>query len=134
MEAEARAPTGPDEGLVAWTHVIYFLHTLSVLIGITSFATIVGAFVFGVPSIVAVVLNYVKRGEAAGTWLESHFRWQIRSFWFAMLWCALGAVLVVTFVGIPFAILVFVGAGVWVVYRIARGWLALKDGKALPVA
>ena len=122
----------PDEGLVAWTHVIYGLHSLSVLIGITSAATIVGAFVFGVPSIVAVVLNYLKRGEAAGTFLESHFRWQIRTFWFALLWCAVGLLLMLTLIGIPSGLLVFIGAGVWVLYRIVRGWLALKDGKPLP--
>ncbi len=124
----------PDEGLVAWTHVIYGLHSLSVLIGITSAATIVGAFVFGVPSIVAVVLNYLKRGEAAGTFLESHFRWQIRTFWFAALWCVIGGLLMATLIGFPIAILVFIGAGVWVVYRIVRGWLALNNGKPLPVA
>ncbi len=124
----------PDEGLVAWTHVIYGLHSLSVLIGITSAATIVGAFVFGVPSIVAVVLNYLKRGEAAGTYLESHFRWQIRTFWFAVLWCLIGVLMMATLIGIPVAIVVFISAGVWVVYRVVRGWLALKDGKPLPVA
>ena len=124
----------PDEGLVAWTHVIYGLHSLSVLIGITSAATIVGAVVFGVPSIVAVVLNYLKRGEAAGTYLESHFRWQIRTFWFAVLWCLIGVLMMATLIGIPVAIVVFISAGVWVVYRVVRGWLALKDGKPLPVA
>ncbi len=123
-----------DEGLVAWTHVIYGLHSLSVLIGITSAATIVGAFVFGVPSIVAVVLNYLKRGEAAGTFLESHFRWQIRTFWFALLWCLIGVLLMATLVGIPVAMIVLISAGVWVVYRVVRGWLALKNGKPLPVA
>ena len=124
----------PDEGLVAWTHVIYGLHSLSVLIGIASAATIVGAFVFGVPSIVAVVLNYLKRGEAAGTFLESHFRWQIRTFWFAVLWCLIGVLMMATLIGTPVAMVVFISAGVWVVYRVVRGWLALKGGKPLPVA
>jgi uncharacterized membrane protein len=113
------------------THVIYGLHSLSVLIGITSAVTIVGAFVFGWPSIVAVILNYAKRDEARGTWLESHFRWQIRTFWFGLLWCAIGAVLVLTVIGIPLAAVVFVAAGLWVIYRIVRGWLALGEGKPL---
>lgn len=134
MRQNDDASRSPDEGLVAWTHVIYGLHSLSVLIGITSAATIVGAFVFGVPSIVAVVLNYLKRGEAAGTYLESHFRWQIRTFWFAVLWCLIGVLLMATLVGIPVAIVVLISAGVWVVYRVVRGWLALKEGKPLPVA
>jgi len=100
-------------------------------IGVTTAATIVGAFVFGVPSIIAVVINYVKRSEARGTFLESHFRWQIRTFWFAFLWCVVGGMLFVTLVGIPLAIGVFFAAGVWAIYRIARGWLALRDRKPM---
>jgi uncharacterized membrane protein len=79
-----------------------------------------------VPSIIAVIINYVKRGEARGTFLESHFRWQIRTFWFAFLWCVIGGMLFVTLVGIPLAIGVFFAAGVWAIYRIARGWLACE--------
>ena len=67
-------------------------------------ATVVGSFLFGWPSIIAVILNYIKRGEARGTWLESHFRWQIRTFWFAVLWCLIGGVLFITLVGIPIAL------------------------------
>ena len=128
---EQLQPGAPAPSLVTLTHVIYGLHSLSVLIGITSAVTIVGAFVFGWPSIVAVILNYVKRDEARGTYLESHFRWQIRTFWFGLLWCAVGVVLMLTVIGIPLAFLVFFGAGLWVIYRIARGWLALNEGKAL---
>ena len=117
------------EGLRAWTHVIYGLHALSVLIGATSAAFIVTAFVFGLPSIVAVILNYVKRGEARGTFLESHFRWQIRTFWFTLLWCVIGWLLFVTIVGVVLAVPLFLGVGIWVIYRVVRGWLALKDGK-----
>ena len=127
-EIPAAAPA-PD--LVTVTHLVYALHALSLLIGVTTAATIVGAFVFGVPSIIAVVINYVKRGEARGTFLESHFRWQIRTFWFALLWCVIGGMLFVTLVGIPFAVMVFIGAGVWAIYRITRGWLALRDGKPM---
>ncbi|MGH7827938.1 MAG: DUF4870 family protein [Candidatus Binatia bacterium] len=123
--------TAPAPGLVTVTHLVYALHALSLLIGVTSAATIVGAFVFGVPSIIAVVINYVKRGEARGTFLESHFRWQIRTFWFALLWCVIGGVLFVTLVGIPLAVAVFFAAGVWAIYRIARGWLALRDLKPM---
>ena len=121
------------DGLRAWTHVIYGLHALSVLIGVTTAAFIVTAFVFGLPSIVAVVLNYLKRAEARGTFLESHFRWQIRTFWFTLLWCVIGGLLIATVIGAPFAILLFIAVGVWVIYRVVRGWLALKDGKPLPL-
>ena len=131
------SPRAPDEGLVARTHVIYGMHSLAVLIGVTSAATVVGAFIFSLPSIVAVVLSYLKRGEAAGTFLESHYRWLIRTFWFAVLWGAIAIVitlvLVLTIVGILVAWLPVLVVGVWLIYRIARGWLALKDGKGLPV-
>jgi len=119
------------DGLRAWTHIIYGLHALSVVIGISSAAFIVTAFVFGVPSIVAVILNYLKRAEARGTFLESHFRWQIRTFWFTLLWCAVGGILFATIVGAILAVPLFLAVGVWVIYRVVRGWLALKNGKAI---
>ena len=128
---EPNSKRTPDEGLVAWTHVIYGLHAVAVLIGVTSAVTVVGAFVFSLPSIVAVVLSYLKRGEAAGTFLESHYRWLIRTFWFAVLWGGLAVIvsvaLVLTIVGILIAWLPVLVVGVWLVYRVARGWLALKD-------
>ena len=71
----------PSPSLVRWTQLIYGLHAFSLLTGILGAATVVGAFLTGWPSIIAVILNYVKRSEARGTWLESHFRWQIRTFW-----------------------------------------------------
>src|SRR3984893_2107938 len=75
-----------DASLVSYTHIIYALHSLSVLIGLTSAVTIVGSFIFGLPSIIAVVMNYARQSDVRGTFLESHFRWQIRTFWFALLW------------------------------------------------
>jgi len=132
MSHNASIPTtAPLPSLVTVTHLVYALHALSLLIGVTTAASIIGAFVFGVPSIIAVVINYVKRGEARGTYLESHFRWQIRTFWFALLWCVIGGMLFITLVGIPLAIAVFFAAGVWAIYRIARGWLALRDQKPM---
>jgi uncharacterized membrane protein len=131
MTENTAIPIDPVPSIVTVAHLVYALHALSLLIGVTTAATIVGAFVFGVPSIIAVVINYVKRGEARGTFLESHFRWQIRTFWFALLWCVIGGVLFVTFLGIPLAVGVFFATGVWVIYRIARGWLALRDRKPM---
>jgi len=127
MSEKTEVPAVPAPALVTVTHLVYALHALSLLIGVTTAATIVGAFVFGVPSIIAVVINYLKREEARGTFLESHFRWQIRTFWFALLWCVIGTVLFATLMGIPLALAVFLGAGVWAIYRVARGWLALRD-------
>src|SRR5687767_5885158 len=104
MSNNTAVSTGAPPGLVTIAHLVYALHALSLLIGVTTAATIIGAFVFGVPSIIAVIINYLKRGEASGTFLESHFRWQIRTFWFALLWFVIGWMLFVTFVGIPLAI------------------------------
>ena len=131
MSNETLINANPLPSLLSVTHLVYALHALSLLIGITTAATIIGAFVFGVPSIIAVVINYLKRGEASGTFLESHFRWQIRTFWFGLLWCLLGGFLFVTFLGIPLAIVVFIAAGVWVIYRIVKGWLTLRDRKPM---
>ena len=127
------APAEPPHSLVVWTHVIYALHAFSLLTGILGAATIVGAFLTGWPSIIAVILNYVKRSEARGIWLESHFRWQIRTFWFGLLWVALCLLFVVVTLGIGIVIawLPLAVVGFWFIYRIARGWLALKDRRPL---
>jgi len=126
-------PQQPDGSLVTWAQVIYALHAFSLLTGILGAATVVGAFLTGWPSIIAVILNYVKRSEARGTWLESHFRWQIRTFWYGLLWVGLCGLFVVLTLGIGILIawlpLAFVG--VWFVYRVVRGWLALRDGRPM---
>ena len=122
---------GPASSLVTTAQIIYGLHALSILIGLTSAITIVGAFVFGVPSIIAVILNYVYQPNVRGTFLESHFRWQIRTFWFALLWIVIGVMLFVTLIGIPIAWIVLIAAGIWVIYRVARGWLTLQERKPM---
>ena len=122
----------PRPGLVTLAHVIYGLHAFSAVTGMLSPAMIITAFLTGWPSIIAVILNYVKRSEVRGTWLDSHFSWQIRTFWFALLWLAIGAVLFLTVIGIPFAFAVWFATGIWVLYRIIRGWLALGSQKELP--
>jgi uncharacterized membrane protein len=129
------APALPESSLLTWTHVIYALHAASLLSGILGAATIVGAFLIGWPSIIAVILNYVKRGEARGTWLDSHFRWQIRTFWFGVLWVALCVLFVVFTLGIGMIIawLPLAIVGLWFIYRIVRGWLALKERRPMYV-
>ena len=121
----------PREGLVRLTHIIYGLHAFSAVMGVISSAAVVTAFLTGWPSILAVILNYARRADVRGTYLESHFRWQIRTFWFAVLWVVVAMILFVTIVGIPLAWLVVVVTGVWVLYRIGRGWLALNDGREI---
>ena len=122
-----------DSSLVTLTHIIYALHTASIVIGVVTAATIVGAFLFGIPSIIAVILNYVRRSDARGTYLDSHFRWQIRTFWFAALWFVIAWLLIATLllaiIGFPILGLI----ALWVIYRVVRGWLTLKDHRPMPV-
>lgn len=124
------APAGT---LFNWTQAIYALHAFSLLAGIFGAATIFGAFLTGWPSIIAVIFNYVKRSEVRGTWLESHFRWQIRTFWFGLLWVTLCVLFVVLTLGIGILIawLPLLLVSVWFVYRIARGWIRLRDGQPM---
>jgi uncharacterized membrane protein len=127
-------PTSPPASLVTYTHWMYALHAFSALMGVVSAATVVGQFVFGVPSIIAVVMNYVKRSEVRGTWLDSHFGWQLRTFWYAMLWFVLiglfsaPLVLLLGFGIVTWIVGAFV-VGIWIIYRVARGWLRLNDGQ-----
>jgi uncharacterized membrane protein len=125
----------PGDALVTWTKVIYALHAFSLITGIIGTATIVGAFLTGWPSIIAVILNYIKRSEVRGTWLESHFRWQIRTFWFGLLWIALclGFIVATFGIGILIAWIPIGLVGLWFVYRIIRGWVALSDGQPMYV-
>jgi uncharacterized membrane protein len=126
-----------DASLVTYTHVIYALHSLSVLMGLATTASIVFSFVGGLPSIVAVIMNYARRSDTRGTFLESHFRWQIRTFWFALLWLIIVNVvawpLVAIIIGLPILLLGTVAIGVWIVYRVVRGWLALRDQRPMYV-
>ena len=121
--------------LFNWTQGIYALHAFSLLMGILGPVTIISAFLMGWPSIIAVILNYVKRGDVRGSWLESHFRWQIRTFWYGLLWVGLcGLFIILTLgIGIIIAWLPLAIVSVWFVYRIVRGWLALRDGRPMPV-
>ena len=82
-------------------HIVYGLHAFAIVLGITGAATVVGGFVGSVPSIIAVIISYVKRGGARGTWAASHYRWQIRTFWFALLWLIIAMLLFITLVVVP---------------------------------
>lgn len=144
--------------VTGYTHVMYALHALAGLIGVTSGATIVGAFVFGVPSIIAILMNYARRDAVRGSWLETHFTWQARTFWTAVVLLVLliGVALLLSLFGLLSLIstpltgaagavgagagfggawLAFtVGAivtGLWILYRVIRGWIALRDGKVM---
>ncbi len=123
----------PDSHLVTVAHVVYALHAFSAITGISSTAFIVTAFLSGWPSIIAVVINYVKRSDVRGTFLDSHFSWQIRTFWWALLWFCIGGLLIITLIGALIGVPLMVVTGLWVLYRIARGWLALLSNKPMPM-
>ena len=138
---DATAPQQPvvagvnEQSLRTWTHVIYMLHAFSLAIGILGAASVVGSFLIGWPSIIAVILNYVKRSEVRGTWLESHFRWQIRTFWFGLLWVSLCVLFVILTLGIGILIvwLPIAIVAIWFIYRIVRGWMALGSNQPMKI-
>ena len=125
-----QAAEPPNSALVA-SHVVYGLHSFAIVIGILGAPTVIGGFVGSVPSIIAVIINYVKRGSARGSWLESHYRWQIRTFWYALLWLVVAIVLLMTVIGVPFGFGLLAVATAWLIYRIARGWLRLLDRRPM---
>ncbi len=134
MTDQTPATQNVRTSLIHVTHLIYGLHASAVVIGLLSSATVAGGLVFGLPSLAGVVLNYWMRSEVRGTWLDAHFRWQIRTFWFTLLWLVVYGLLIVTIIGIPVAWLLIFILGIWVAYRVLRGWLALKNGELPPVS
>ena len=130
--SERLVPTIPQDNLVLLTHIIYALHALSVIMGLIGSAFVITAFLTSWPSIIAIIINYVKRDAVRHMYLDSHFSWQIRTFWFALLWVIIAVILFMTVFGIPLAWIITISAGIWVSYRIIRGWIALCDGKPMP--
>ncbi len=133
--SDVRPPsvTEPLSSVLTVAQTVYALHTVAIVIGIVGAPTVVGSFVGSLPSIIAVILNYAKRGDARGSWVESHYRWQIRTFWFAVLWVVVASVLIITVVGAPIGFGVLVALTLWLIYRIGRGWLRLRDQLAMYV-
>jgi len=103
------------KSLKAVTTAVYALQAASFLLGFTF--------------LVAVIVNYVKKPDSQGTWLESHFRWQIHTFWFGLLWSVIGLVAFTSLGGISYLLLIV--NTLWIIYRIVKGWLRLTDGKAM---
>jgi uncharacterized membrane protein len=125
-----------NSSLVRLTHITYGLHAIGLALGIFGASTVVGAFL-GLPSVAALIINYVKRDDARGTWLESHVSWQIRTFWWVLAWAVL-----IVLVSAPLVLLLGLGLvtgwvglaalGLWAIYRIARGWMRLNAHQPMP--
>jgi uncharacterized membrane protein len=117
MAAPGAAASGEDAqgSLRRLAGLVYGLQAASMLVGVTLFA--------------GVIVNYLRREQAAGTWLESHFTWQIRTFWWSLAWGVLGIATTIVVVGI----FILIGSGVWFVYRIVRGWIELNEGRPMYV-
>jgi len=131
--AEETQSEEPVPSVLVAAHVVYGLHTVAIVLGITGSATVIGGFVGSVPSIIAVIINYLKRGGARDSWAASHYRWQIRTFWFSLLWLIIAMLLVVTLVGAPVGLGLLIALTLWLIYRIARGWLRLLDKQPMYV-
>lgn len=108
---------GPPRSLVNVGHAIYACYALG--------------FFIGVSALVGVIIAYVKRDDAAGTWMASHFSWQIRTFWWSLLWCAIGWVFFATIIGAVIAFPLWAVAWLWALYRVIKGWLRLNDARAV---
>lgn len=106
---------GPPSGLVNVGHAIYACYAIGFFVGVTW--------------LVGVIIAYVKRDEAKGTWLESHFSWQIRTFWWSLIWFVVGWILFITIIGIVLAYPVWIAAFLWAIYRVVKGWVKLNDAK-----
>ena len=111
---DSGTPKSPEElaGLKNITLMVYLLQALS--------------FLWGVTAIVGVIVNYVKRDDVRGTVYDSHFDWQIRTFWWGLLWSVVGVLLVVAF---GLGLLILFVAWIWAIYRVVKGWLKLSEGK-----
>jgi uncharacterized membrane protein len=99
--------------LKKYTYSVYILQAL--------------AFVILVTAVIGLIVNYIKQDDVRGSWLESHFRWQKATFWYGLLWIVIGISTTWIFIGYP----VLAGVIIWLIYRIARGWIYLVDGKEM---
>jgi uncharacterized membrane protein len=121
----------PLPSVITVAHLVYALHTVAIVVGLVGAATVVGSFVGGLPSIAAVICNYVQRGDARGTWVYTHYQWQIRTFGWVVLWALIGWALVLTLIGGVVGIPILIALTLWLIYRIGRGWLCLRDRRSL---
>ncbi len=112
---EAGVPAEKLASLKQLTLAIYVLYALSPFTGLSGIA--------------ALIINYIKREDTAGTIYASHFSWQIRTFWWSLVWAIVGSLTLL--IGVGFVILAV--DGIWVMYRLIKGFLNWNDNKPMPV-
>ncbi len=111
--------------------LVYVLFAIAVVGALAAHGLIVFAPLVGLAGIVGVIIAYVKRGDAQGTWVASHFTWLIRTFWWSLLWDMIAVMLFITLIGIPIAIAILVATSLWGIYRLVRGFLSFKDSEPI---
>ena len=120
---QENSPDAPAVEVVKTTEELQALKNVTLVVyGLQALS-----FFFGGPALIGLIINYVKRDDARGTLYESHFNWQIRTFWWGLAWFALGCILVIVGVGL----IILFASWVWVIYRVVKGWLKLIEGKAV---
>jgi uncharacterized membrane protein len=131
-DAQAPVPV-PSPSLINATLLVYGLFGLAALIAIVAHGFPPFAPLGGLAGIIAIIVAYVKRSEASGTWLASHYRWLIRTFWFSLLWGLVGLVLLLALalvlIGFVVGPIVWIATSIWVLYRLIRGYLLFNDSK-----
>lgn len=136
MSETPAPPTVPSPSLISTTLLVYALFGVAAVVALLSHGFPLVLPLFGIVGIVGIILAYVKRSEAAGTWLASHYRWLIRTFWFSALWGVVGGiiflVLFIILVGIVIAYIIWLATTIWVLYRLIRGYLLFKDSQPVP--
>jgi uncharacterized membrane protein len=129
-------PGAPSSSLISTTLIIYGLYGLAAVLALAAHGFPPIAPLGGIAGIVAIIMAHVKRSEAAGTWLASHYRWLIRTFWFSVLWGVIGGIifvlLFIIIVGIVIAYAIWIATTLWVLYRLIKGYLLFKDSQPVP--
>ena len=135
-EPSPAVPTPTSNIPVSTTLVVYILFALAAVVALVGHGMLVGAPLLTIIGIVAVIIAYVKRDDARGTWAESHLTWLIRTFWWSFLWNCVGWLVLITLgiilIGFQIAIAIWVITTIWVIYRLVRGYLYFKDSKPIP--
>jgi uncharacterized membrane protein len=129
-------PSAPPSTLITTTLIVYALFGVAAVVGLASSGFPLIAPLGGLAGIIGIILAYVKRGEASGTWLASHYRWLIRTFWFSLLWGLIGAIIFVLLaliiIGIIIGYAIWVATTIWVLYRLVRGYMLFNESKPVP--